>query len=131
MLDDPVLLNDWHVVARAAEIKPGDVVPVRLLGRHLVIWRNADGFHAWFDRDRTPVRRGGLLGSFGRNAIAGYTLHEMASIILASDALQIGFRIARPMTGTRVAALVPVAIFVGLVWWPIAALDRRGWHLKI
>jgi phenylpropionate dioxygenase-like ring-hydroxylating dioxygenase large terminal subunit len=49
MLDDPVLLNDWHVVARAAEVKPGDVVPARLLGRDFVIWRNADGFHAWFD----------------------------------------------------------------------------------
>jgi phenylpropionate dioxygenase-like ring-hydroxylating dioxygenase large terminal subunit len=49
MLDDPVLLNDWHVVARAAEVAPGEVRGVRLLGRDLVLWRNGDGFHAWFD----------------------------------------------------------------------------------
>lgn len=49
MVDDPVLLNDWHVVARAADLKPGDVTKARLLGRDLVVWRNADGVHAWFD----------------------------------------------------------------------------------
>ena len=49
MLDDPVLLNDWHVVARASDIPPGEVHAARLLGRDLAIWRNADGFHAWFD----------------------------------------------------------------------------------
>jgi len=49
MLDDPVLLNDWHVVARAAEMPVGEVRPVRLLGRDVVLWRNGDGFHAWFD----------------------------------------------------------------------------------
>ena len=49
MFEDPVLLNDWHVVARASEVKPGEVLPVRLLGRDLVLWRNEDGFHVWFD----------------------------------------------------------------------------------
>lgn len=49
MLEDPVLLNDWHVVARASEVKSGEVQPVRLMGRDLVLWRNEEGFHAWFD----------------------------------------------------------------------------------
>lgn len=49
MVDDPVLLNDWHVIARAAEVPPGGARPVRLLGRDLVLWRNGDGFHAWLD----------------------------------------------------------------------------------
>jgi phenylpropionate dioxygenase-like ring-hydroxylating dioxygenase large terminal subunit len=49
MLDDPVLLDDWHVVARVAEMPVGEARGVRLLGRDLVLWRNADGFHAWFD----------------------------------------------------------------------------------
>jgi phenylpropionate dioxygenase-like ring-hydroxylating dioxygenase large terminal subunit len=49
MLDDPVLLHDWHVVARSSEVAPGEVRSVRLLGRDVVLWRNGDGFHAWFD----------------------------------------------------------------------------------
>jgi phenylpropionate dioxygenase-like ring-hydroxylating dioxygenase large terminal subunit len=62
MIDDPILLNDWHVVARSRDIGAGQVRPVRLLGRDLVLWREADrgatGFvaeakpaapHAWLD----------------------------------------------------------------------------------
>jgi phenylpropionate dioxygenase-like ring-hydroxylating dioxygenase large terminal subunit len=33
----------WHPVARAADLAPGDVVPVTLLGEQLVLWRLPDG----------------------------------------------------------------------------------------
>jgi predicted acyltransferase len=89
------------------------------------------GFHLGFDRDDAPVRRGGVLVSFGRNAIAAYALHEMTAFILTSDALQWPYHQLAPVSGTRIAALAPVLIFTGLVWWPIAAMDRRGWYLKI
>lgn len=36
---DDILINDWHVVARSPELKPGDVKQVRLLGENIVIWR--------------------------------------------------------------------------------------------
>jgi phenylpropionate dioxygenase-like ring-hydroxylating dioxygenase large terminal subunit len=49
VIDDPVLLNDWHVVARAADMKPGEVRAVKLLGREIVLWRNGDGIQAWLD----------------------------------------------------------------------------------
>ena len=49
MLDDPVLLNDWHAVARASELKEGQVKPARLLGQDLVVWRGQGGVHAWLD----------------------------------------------------------------------------------
>ena len=88
-------------------------------------------FHRWFDRDDRPAKRGDLLGSFGRNAIAAYVLHEVASIILTGDAIQMPFKLLAPMVGTQVAALAPVAIFVLLVWYPIAYMDRRGWHLRV
>ena len=39
MLDDPVLVNDWHVVARSEDVGDGGVVGVRLLGDDLVVWR--------------------------------------------------------------------------------------------
>ena len=48
MIDDPILLNDWHVVAKACDL--GDAPKgVRLLGRQIVLWRNSDGVHAWRD----------------------------------------------------------------------------------
>lgn len=89
------------------------------------------GFHRFRDRRDAPEGKGGLLGSFGRNAIAAYALHEVASIILLSDALQWPFRQLAPVTGTQIAALAPVLLFTALVWWPIASMDRRGWYLKI
>jgi predicted acyltransferase len=89
------------------------------------------GFHVRFDDRAAPPRRGGLLGSFGRNAIAAYALHEIASIILTSDTLQLPFLWLRPWTGTQTAALAPVLLFTALVWWPIAAMDRRGWYVRI
>ena len=88
-------------------------------------------FHALADRDDKPAHRSGLLGSFGRNAIAAYTLHELAAIILRGDAIQLPFRFLAPIAGNEIAALAPVAIFAALIWWPIAAMDRRGWHLRI
>ena len=49
MIDDAVLLNDWHVVARLSDVAPGVVRAVRLLERDLVLWRSADGVHVWQD----------------------------------------------------------------------------------
>lgn len=89
------------------------------------------GFHAMIDGQGESGKRGGLLGSFGRNAIAAYALHELTAFILTSDAMQWPFHALAPMAGTRWAALAPVLIFTGLVWWPIAAMDRRGWHWRI
>ncbi len=88
-------------------------------------------FHQRFDRDDRPGRKGDLFGSFGRNAIAAYVLHEVASIILTGDAIQLPFKWLAPLVGTQVAALVPVALFVAIVWYPIAYMDRRGWYLRV
>jgi predicted acyltransferase len=89
------------------------------------------GFHWLYDSREARIVKGGLLGSLGRNAIAAYALHEVASIVLRSDALQWPFQQLAPVLGTRIAALAPVLLFTALVWWPIAAMDRRGWYLKI
>jgi predicted acyltransferase len=88
-------------------------------------------FHWLFDGTTEAGKRGGLLGSFGRNAIGAYALHELAAFILTADAMQWPFRKLAPLTGTQVAALTPVLIFTGLVWWPIAAMDRRGCYWTI
>ena len=48
--EDVALLNDWHVVAYASELVPGVLLPVTLLERDLVCWRESNGSpHAWED----------------------------------------------------------------------------------
>jgi phenylpropionate dioxygenase-like ring-hydroxylating dioxygenase large terminal subunit len=49
MLNDPILINDWHAVARASEVAEGQVLAVRLLGHDLVLWRNQGQPLAWHD----------------------------------------------------------------------------------
>ncbi|MBW4522929.1 MAG: aromatic ring-hydroxylating dioxygenase subunit alpha [Scytolyngbya sp. HA4215-MV1] len=48
---DPVLWNDWHVLARSSDLLPGTVLKVRLLDQDLVLWRGQDTqILAWDDR---------------------------------------------------------------------------------
>jgi phenylpropionate dioxygenase-like ring-hydroxylating dioxygenase large terminal subunit len=58
---DSVLLNDWHVIARSADIQLGTLTKARLLEVDLVIWRNSDGqVQVW--QDRCPHRSVRLSG---------------------------------------------------------------------
>jgi len=51
MEKDPVLFNDWHVVARSQDLKPGTVMGARLLDQDLVLWRGqTTQVLAWDDR---------------------------------------------------------------------------------
>jgi phenylpropionate dioxygenase-like ring-hydroxylating dioxygenase large terminal subunit len=64
MIDDPVLVNDWHVVARSSDLGTGKVLATRLLGQDLVLWRSDgtgrdhEGPCAWRD---VCVHRGAKL----------------------------------------------------------------------
>jgi phenylpropionate dioxygenase-like ring-hydroxylating dioxygenase large terminal subunit len=49
MIDDPVLVNDWHALARSSDTGPGAVRAARLLGHDLVLWRSGEGLCAWHD----------------------------------------------------------------------------------
>jgi phenylpropionate dioxygenase-like ring-hydroxylating dioxygenase large terminal subunit len=49
MLTDPVLLDDWHVVAYAPDLVEGKPMGVRLLDEDLVLWRAGGQIHAWRD----------------------------------------------------------------------------------
>jgi phenylpropionate dioxygenase-like ring-hydroxylating dioxygenase large terminal subunit len=47
---DSVLLNDWHVVAASTDIVAGELFPVTLFERDLVLWRDdAGAAHVWDD----------------------------------------------------------------------------------
>jgi phenylpropionate dioxygenase-like ring-hydroxylating dioxygenase large terminal subunit len=62
MIDDPVLRNDWHPVARVEQLAAGGPLGTRLLGEDIVIWRSGDDWFAWRD---LCVHRGTRL-SLGR-----------------------------------------------------------------
>ena len=50
MKKDPVLLNDWHVVARSEQLVGETPLRAELLGESLVLWRADDGsVQAWQD----------------------------------------------------------------------------------
>lgn len=40
---DPVLLNDWHVLAKVDDLPRGTVLHQRLLDQEIVLWRGEDG----------------------------------------------------------------------------------------
>src|SRR3989442_8524253 len=47
-MSDP-LFDDWHVVARSADLKEGEVLSARLLGEDLVVWRSGGRALVWQD----------------------------------------------------------------------------------
>lgn len=74
---DPVLLNDWHVVTKSSDLKPGDVIGVRLLGINIVVWRSQDGqVHGW--DDRCPHRSVRLSAGHVENNMLVCSYHGLA-----------------------------------------------------
>jgi len=49
MTKDPILDHEWLAVGWSASVKAGELLPLRLLGRDIVLWRDAAGVHAWED----------------------------------------------------------------------------------
>jgi phenylpropionate dioxygenase-like ring-hydroxylating dioxygenase large terminal subunit len=46
---DPVLVNDWHVVAKSSDLPEGGIAKARLLEEDLVVWRVRGAPHVWLD----------------------------------------------------------------------------------
>ena len=49
MFSDPVLVNDWHVVAHLANLQPGELYTARLMEEDLLIWLDNDRVEVWWD----------------------------------------------------------------------------------
>ena len=62
MIDDPVLIEDWHPVARVSDLSGDGPFAARLLGEDIVVWRSGQDLFAWRD---LCVHRGTRL-SLGR-----------------------------------------------------------------
>jgi phenylpropionate dioxygenase-like ring-hydroxylating dioxygenase large terminal subunit len=68
VIDDPVLVNDWHPVASCEQLARRGLIGVRLLGEDVVVWRAGERTLAWQD---LCIHRGTRL-SLGR--VEGCTL---------------------------------------------------------
>lgn len=69
--------------------------------------------------------------AFGINSIAAYVLHVLAGGVLSADSLTAPYGLLAPRVGGEMAELVPIAMFVVLIWLPLAYLRRRGWVIKV
>ena len=49
MIEDPVLLNDWHPLAKSTDLGEASILPARLLNEDLVLWRIDGEVHVWQD----------------------------------------------------------------------------------
>ncbi len=49
MINDPVLINEWHVVCRSEDVPVGKPVGARLLDEDIVVWRVGGQVLAWQD----------------------------------------------------------------------------------
>lgn len=47
--DYRALVDDWHVVAPSEAVAEGAIVPARLMGEDIVLWRDQGRVHAWKD----------------------------------------------------------------------------------
>jgi predicted acyltransferase len=88
---------------------------------------------AFDERLMTGVRRmlEILVLPFGMNAIAAYTLHEVAWALLGWDLLQLPYRQLKPVIEPANAAFIPVALFLFFVWACMAYLWRKKWLIRI
>ncbi len=77
LLRDPVLLDDWHPVAPAAQILAGAITATDLLDTQLALWRDSAGqLHAWEDRcphRGTRLSMGSVQGDGVRCAYHGWS----------------------------------------------------------
>jgi len=49
MIEDPLLVHDWHPVARASDLDGQNPIGVNLLGEDIVIWQSDGQLHVWRD----------------------------------------------------------------------------------
>ena len=89
------------------------------------------GLHQALDVKAWRLPGASFLTDFGINAIFAYSLHMLASIMLTAHMLKIPYAWATPWIGDKTAALIPVAIFVGLIWMVVAYMRRKGWVVKV
>ena len=84
MIQDPVLLNDWHPIARSSDVPEASVRSAKLLGEDLVIWRIGGEVKAWQDlcvHRGTKLSLGHINGELLECAYHGWTYDAEGSCV--------------------------------------------------
>lgn len=91
------------------------------------------GLHALLDHRPAMAERGPwrIARDFGSNAIAAYVLHMVTGSLLGWDLLLAPWRHLAGRAPPMVASLVPVLLYMALLWAAMAWLRRRGWFVKV
>jgi phenylpropionate dioxygenase-like ring-hydroxylating dioxygenase large terminal subunit len=79
MIEDPVLIRDWHPVAKSSELPEASLLPARLLDEDMVLWRVHGRTKAWQDlcvHRGTALSLGHLDGDLLQCAYHGWTYNE-------------------------------------------------------
>lgn len=88
--------------------------------------------HPLLDReDRAPGIAATAMIAFGANAIAAYTLHQLTASVVTWDLLLVPFHAGRAALGDPLASLIPVALYMLLIWGAMEWLRRKRWFVKI
>lgn len=88
--------------------------------------------HAVLDREgRAPGVLATAMIAFGINAIAAYTLHQVTAGVVGWDLLLMPFHATCGVLGDGIATLLPVAIYMVLIWAAMEWLRRKRWIIKI
>jgi predicted acyltransferase len=69
--------------------------------------------------------------AFGANAIAAYMLHQFTSHLLSGAMFRKPHDALLPVLGDQVAALVPIVIYLLILWAPLEYLRRKHWMIKV
>jgi phenylpropionate dioxygenase-like ring-hydroxylating dioxygenase large terminal subunit len=79
MIEDPVLLKDWHPVAKSSDLPEGSILPARLLDEDVVLWRAHGQPKIWQDlcvHRGTRLSLGHLEGDLLQCGYHGWTYNE-------------------------------------------------------
>ena len=118
MIDDPVLVDDWHVVARSDDVPEAGVTGARLLGEDLVVWRRGGQAMVWRDlcvHRGTRLSLGQVTGVGLECPYHGWTYDTSGSCVLIPSRPQ------QPPPARACATVYRAAERHGLVW---ASLGR-------
>jgi len=84
MIEDPVLLHDWHPIARSSEVPEASITPAKLLGEDLVVWRVGGEVRVWQDlcvHRGTRLSLGHLEGDLLECAYHGWTYNKAGECV--------------------------------------------------
>lgn len=87
--------------------------------------------HALLDRDREPGWAATAMTGFGANAIAAYTLHQVTAEMVTGDLFLAPFRATRGLIGDPLASLLPILLYMLVLWVCMEWLRRKDWFVKI